>query len=143
MWQVEYQKVFPSLSGGAVWKVWSDVDHWPEWDEDIEYAKLSGPFVAGGELLLKPRGGPKVSIRLSEVQAGLSFTDVTHFPLARMIDVHELQDTPQGLRLKNSIRMEGPLAWLWRKLVAEKVAAGIPRQMEALARYAAGKPDAP
>lgn len=143
MWQVQHEKVFPSLESDAVWKVWSDVDHWREWDEDIEYAKLSGPFVAGGELVLKPKGGPKVRIRLSEVQPGLSFTDVTRFPLARMIDVHELQDTPQGLRLKNSIRMEGPLAWLWRKLVAEKVAAGIPRQMEALARYTAGKADAP
>ena len=69
---------------------------------------------AGGELMLKPRGGPKVRIRLSQVQPGSSFTDVTRFPLARMIDVHELQDTPQGLRLKNTIRMEGPLAWLWR-----------------------------
>jgi hypothetical protein len=105
MWQVQYQKVFPSLNSGAVWKVWSDVDHWREWDEDIEYTKLSGPFVAGGELTLKPKGGPKVRIRLSEV--------------------HPV------------------LAWLWRKLVAEKVAAGIPRQMEALARYTAGKADAP
>jgi hypothetical protein len=139
MWQVEYEKVFSSLRSGAVWNVWSDVDRWHEWDADIEYAKLAGPFVAGGELVLKPKGGPKVRIQLSDVQPGLSFTDVTRFPLARMIDVHELQDTPQGLRLKNSIRMEGPLAWLWRKLVGENVAAGIPRQMEALARYTAAK----
>jgi hypothetical protein len=139
MWQVQYWKVFPSLQGGAVWTVWRDVDHWHEWDADIEYATLSGPFAVGSELVLKPKGGPKVRIRLSEVMPGSSFTDVTRFPLARMIDVHELQDTPQGLKLKNSIRMEGPLAWVWRKLVGENVAAGIPRQMEALARHASAK----
>jgi hypothetical protein len=139
MWQVQYEKIFPSLQSGAVWTVWSDVDHWHEWDADIEYATLSGPFAVGSELVLKPKGGPKVRIQLSDVTPGSSFTDVTRFPLARMVDVHELQDTPQGLKLKNSIRMEGPLAWVWRKLVGETVAAGIPRQMEALARHASAK----
>src|SRR2546429_8315909 len=31
----------------AVWKVWTDVARWPEWDVSKEIAQLDGPFEAG------------------------------------------------------------------------------------------------
>src|SRR5438045_9084389 len=31
----------------AVWKLWTDVARWPEWDVSKEIAQLDGPFEAG------------------------------------------------------------------------------------------------
>ena len=31
----------------AVWKLWTDVARWPEWDVSKEIARLDGPFRAG------------------------------------------------------------------------------------------------
>ena len=31
----------------AVWKVWTDVLRWPEWDLTKEIARMDGPFVLG------------------------------------------------------------------------------------------------
>jgi len=53
-----------------------------------------------------------------------------------MYDIHELEDTPEGLRIINTISVTGLLSFLWVKLVAKKVAASIPKQMDALVNLA-------
>lgn len=136
MWQKSHQQVYPGLTRQSVWAVWVAVDRWAEWDEELQYAKLRGPFATGSSLVLRPKGGPEVRVELTIVRPLAGFTDVTRFPLARMTDVHELEDHPDGLLVRSVIRMEGPLAWLWRRLVGQSVADGAPKQMDALARYA-------
>jgi hypothetical protein len=79
-----------------------------------------------------------VRIELVDVQAPSRFVDVTHFPLARMVDTHELVETEEGLEIRNSLRMEGPLAFVWRKLVGEGVAKSLPEQTARLVEHARG-----
>jgi hypothetical protein len=136
MWQANYEQIFPGLTKEAVWSAWVNVNGWSRWDDDIDFAQIAGPFQEGSEFVLKPKGGPKITIRLASVVPLKSFTDVTRFPLAQMYDVHEMTDTPSGLRIRSTIQVEGPLGWLWRRIVAQGVAAGVPKQMEALARFA-------
>ena len=42
----------------AVWKVWTDVARWPEWDVSKEIAELDGPFEAGTRGWARQRGPP-------------------------------------------------------------------------------------
>lgn len=136
MWQSKYEKIYTGLTKESVWSAWSDVNNWPKWDTDTEFTKITGPFKPGTQFLLKPKGGPKVTITLTEVNQNAGFTDVTRFPLAKMYDTHEMEETPNGLKIRSIIRVEGPLSWLWRRIVAQGVAAGAPKQIEALAKYA-------
>ena len=46
MWSTEHS-VETKAAPEAVWRVWSDVERWPEWNADLERADLSGPFAAG------------------------------------------------------------------------------------------------
>ena len=80
----------------------------------------------------KPKGGPNIRLELTEVKPNYSFVDLTRFPLARMFDLHELLDHGDKLEIKSTIRIEGPLSFLWRKLVAENVAKGLKEQTERL-----------
>ena len=136
MWQVTHHAVFPGLSRDDVWAAWSDIDHWHDWDTDIEYAKAPEGFREGSVFTLKPKGGPRVRITLLRAEPRVGYTDLTHFPLARMFGIHDMADVPGGLRLTITIRVEGLLGGLWRKLVAQKVADEAPAQMRALATYA-------
>lgn len=63
------------------------------------------------------------------------FLDVTNFPLAKMYDNHTFEETPEGLKITNTISVKGLLAFLWVKLVAQNIVnalpADLPKQIEA------------
>jgi hypothetical protein len=136
MWESTYEKTYPGLDKHSVWTLWADVNRWHEWDRDIEWARMSEPFQAGSAFELKPKGGPRVSLRLTRAESLKGYSDLARFPLARMHGIHDMVETAEGLKLTITIRVEGPLAWLWRKIVAEGVAAEVPQQMDALAAFA-------
>ena len=137
MWTQSYSKTVKDLSAAQVWKVWSDVDRWHLWQDDIEYARMNGPFESGGSFKFKPKGGPDLTLELSEVRPNALFVDITRFPLARMVDSHELIERDGGLEIRTTIRMEGPLAFLWRKIVGEDVVKSLPAQTDHLIAQAA------
>jgi hypothetical protein len=129
-WEKNHSVKVSGLTRGQIWRVWKDVNQWHCWDLDIEFARIEGPFEAGNSFQLKPKNGPKVRIKLLKVQPETAFTDVTCFPLAKMFGIHEMQEVGDQLEIRHTVRIEGPLSFLWKKIVAEKVAAGLDEQAQ-------------
>jgi hypothetical protein len=119
---------FEAVRPEQVWKVWSDVNQWHAWQPDIEYARLDGEFATGKTFRFRPKGGPELGIELTEVKPLAGYADLTRFPGARMLDAHEIVDHCDRIEIKNTLTVTGPLGFLWRKLVAEGVAASIEDQ---------------
>lgn len=138
MWSESYSKKVKGLKVDQLWKVWSDVNQWHTWQNDIDYAKLEGEFKTGNRFLFKPKGGPKIKIELIEVEPNKIFTDLTRFPMAKMYGRHEFIDHGDELEIKITISIDGILSFLWRKLVAENVAKGLKEQTENLIQRAEG-----
>jgi hypothetical protein len=136
MWVKTYSKIYQGVKKEDIWRLWSDVNNWPRWDTELEYCKMDASFAAGSHFILKPIKGPKVKIVLSEVINNKKFTDYTKFPGAIMYDSHELEETSNGLCITSTITVKGFLGFLWTKLVAKNVAAGVPKQMDALVELA-------
>ena len=132
MWSKTYSKRVSDLPAEKVWEVWTDINRWHIWQPDIESAELDGEFKAGNTFRLKPKGGSCVSIRILEVEPGHQFTDLTCFPGARMYGCHEFIVHGDGLEIRTTMSIEGFLSFLWRKMVAEKIAHGMAAQTEAL-----------
>ena len=128
MWTRTHSMSFSGVTPAQVWRVWSDVNQWQAWQTDIEYARLEGGFERGQVFKFRPKGGPELGIELTEVTPLKSYTDLTRFPLARMHDSHEIVDYGDRIEIKNTLTVTGPLGFLWRKLVAEGVAASIEDQ---------------
>lgn len=124
------------LEASQIWKIWSDIDRRSQWDIDTEWAKLEGPFVKGATFYFKPKGGPKLSMQITECVPNSCFTDCFKIPFARMYGVHQVEPTESGIKIITSIKVEGALGWLMRKLVAEKVVAELPEQTELLIKLA-------
>ena len=136
MWTRTYSKTFKNLKKETIWQIWTDINNWPKWHGDLEYCKLEGAFVAGNHFMLKPKGVKAFKIALTHIEEGWKFTDCTPFFGAKMYDTHELEETPDGLRLTNTLVVTGPLKFLWIKLVAQNVADSVPHEMEALVELA-------
>lgn len=132
MWSKAYCKKVKGLKAEEVWKVWTDLNLWHTWQSDIEYAKLEGEFKVGNTFLLKPKGGPRVSIEIIQLEPNRKFVDLTRFPGARMYGSHEFLIHGDELEIVTTMSIDGPLSFLWRKLVAEGVANGMKDQTENL-----------
>lgn len=132
MWSKTYSKRVHGVHAETIWKICTDVNQWHTWQADIEYAKLDGDFKVGASFILKPKGGPAVSIEIIKAESGRQFTDLTRFPGARMYGCHEFITHSDELEIRTSVSIEGYLSFLWRKIVAENVANGMAEQTEAL-----------
>lgn len=116
--------------------MFSNVNQWHIWDTGIEYAKMDGVFEKGNHFILKPKGGPKVKIKLIETTPNKSFTDFTKFPLAKMYGTHLFEETQEGLKITTTMKVEGLLSFLWIKLVAKGIVDALPIEMESQIKYA-------
>lgn len=53
-----------------------------------------------------------------------------------MYDTHTLEESPDGVRLKNKLIVKSPFSWVLIFLVARNVARSVPEEMTALIRVA-------
>ena len=129
MWTKSHSIVTKDVTKEQLWKLFANVNQWHTWDEGIEYAKMEGKFEKGNHFMLRPKGGPNVKVELLEIVENKMFLDVTKFPLAKMYDEHLFEETPQGLKITNTITVKGILSFLWVKIVAQKIADALPKEM--------------
>lgn len=136
MWTRSYSKVYQGIKKEDIWKLWIDVNNWHKWDPDIEYGMIDEPFAVGSHFVFKPKGMSEVKLKLVEVEKMRKYTDNFKFFGANLYGTHEMQETPEGLKLTTTIRMSGPLKLIWIKLVAQGIADTLPEQMESLVKLA-------
>lgn len=129
MWTKSHSIVAKDVTKEQIWHLFSDVNNWHTWDDSIEFARMEGRFEAGNHFLLRPKGGPNVKIAIQVAAPHHRFTDLTKFPLAKMTGDHLFEETPDGLRITNTITVTGLLGFLWVKLVAKKIADAMPEEM--------------
>jgi hypothetical protein len=136
MWSATYSITATGIRAQDVWPIWSDISKRPLWDIDTQWASIEGPFTAGAIFYMKPIGGPKLKMTISECIPNQRFTDCYQFILAKLYGIHDMEETPAGLKITTTIKIVGPLHWLLRKIVGEKVVAELPAQTDALIELA-------
>lgn len=129
MWSRTHSIVTKEATKEQMWKLFADVNGWQSWDAGIEYASMQGKFEKGNHFLLKPKGASEVKIELVETIENKKFVDLTRFPLAKMYGEHTFEETPDGLKITTTMKVEGALGFLWRKIVAEDIVDGLPAEM--------------
>lgn len=103
----------------AIFALWADIDHWHEFDEGIEWAKLTTGFTAGGHYTIKPKGGPKVTADILIVEPNKRFADVSHLPGAKLHFDHRISQQNSKTTIEITMTLSGPLAWLWAKILGK------------------------
>ena len=126
MWTRSYCVTTTEITKEQIWKLTTDINKWKKWDDTVEDSLLLGEFRVGNYFLLKPKGGPKVKIKLLEVIENKKFTDLTVFPLAKMYGEHTYEDTSDGLKISVTMTVKGILSFLWVKLVAKGIVDHLP-----------------
>jgi hypothetical protein len=136
MWVKSHSNVYKGVRKEDIWRLWADINNYTQWHDDLDYCKLDGEFAVGNYFMLKPKGAPAVKIEIIELIENRKFTDCTYFWGAKMYDIHELEETQDGLRITSTIQVTGILTYLWVQLVAKNVAKSASNEMEALVKLA-------
>ena len=74
--------------------------------------------------VLKPKGGPKVTFVIETLEPGTEFTDVSSMPGAKLRIRHLVAGGDDGrTRVDIEVSIDGPLGWLWGRILGRGMAA--------------------
>lgn len=125
-----------TASSANIWHIWKDVNNWNTWDHGIEYSTIDGPFAVGTTGRLKPKGGPLVYIKLTQVEPMTMFVDESKLFLAQIIVSHYLTELDGKTQVTHQIEMAGPLAFLFAYLIGRTMKKNLPQEMQAMVKKA-------
>ncbi len=109
----------------AVFALWADVDHWAEYDDGIEWARLADDFRVGGRLTIKPRGVPRTKAEILIVEANRRFVNSSHLLGAKLRFDHTVVNQDNVTIVSVVVTLSGPLSFLWARLVGKGQQADI------------------
>jgi hypothetical protein len=113
----------------AVWKAWTDVARWPEWDVSKEIAQLDGPFEPGTRGWARQRGHLGGSFTITSVDAGRGWVSECPMPLGKVIFDHRLEPAGEGcVRVVKRVEVEGacgPLVLMFVPKMRRDIAASL------------------
>ena len=95
MWECEHIAE-TSASPDEVWRHWSDLAKWPQWNDGIEKMQIDGPFAAGTTFTMTPPGDEPIRMRLTEITHGELFTDEMDGGDFTVRTVHRLEPAADG-----------------------------------------------
>ena len=133
MYEFECEATF-AAEPDAVWKAWTDVARWPDWDVSKELARLDGPFEPGVSGWAKQRGNLGGAFTITEVDAGRRWVSECPMPLGKVVFDHSLEQAAAGrVRVVKRVEFQGGFAPLLR-LFAPKMRRDIDESLTALGR---------
>jgi hypothetical protein len=136
MWSTEHS-IETETSPDAIWRLWSDVASWPDWNDDIERIEISGPFAVGSIISMTPLGQDTVDLRIAEVSEPDLFVDEADFGDAVIRTVHRIDPVGDG-RSRITYRMEitGPAADRIGPQLGPEISADFPQTLAGLVEQA-------
>jgi len=94
-----------------VWRVWSDVDRWPEWNPDMNESRLDGPLKLGATGMINTRSGGKHNVVVTHYEDGRSFElESTALPGTKMAIRATITSNNGGSRITQAFEPRGLLA---------------------------------
>ena len=136
MWRAEHT-IETTATPEAIWRQWSDVEGWPEWNGDIERIELDGPFAAGSRIAMTPVGQEPVELRIAEAVEPEQFVDEADLGEIVVRTIHRVDRLDQG-RARVTYRMEisGPAADTLGPQIGPEISGDFPQVLAALAQRA-------
>jgi uncharacterized protein YndB with AHSA1/START domain len=117
-----------------VWKLWTDVARWPDWDVGKEITRLDGPFEPGVSGWMKQRGYLGGSFTITAVEDGRRWVTECPMPMGKVTFEHLLEPVGDGqVRLIKRAEVQGGFGTLLR-LLAPKLRRDNDESLTALQR---------
>ncbi len=122
----------------AVWAVWTDVEHWPDWTDSMTSVHRldTGEFTVGSSARVKQPGVRAMVWTVTESEPGRSFNWSSRTLGSRMVASHVLVPGPDGrLTAQLSVEQTGPLAGLLGLLAGAQIRRYLEMEADGIKRH--------
>ncbi|HEX9362865.1 MAG TPA: SRPBCC family protein [Candidatus Dormibacteraeota bacterium] len=100
-----------TASPSRVWQVWSDVNHWPDWNPDMNESRLDGPLKLGATGMINTKSGGKHDVVVTHYEDGRSFElESTALPGTKMAIRATIAPSGNGSLITQGFEPRGLLA---------------------------------
>jgi uncharacterized protein YndB with AHSA1/START domain len=138
MWKYEHS-VKTTAAPQALWRHWSDVASWPEWNHGIEKIEIDGPFAVGTTFTMTPPGDDPIKMSIVEIVQGEQFTDEMDAGDFVVRTVHRLEPLEAGRTLVvYRTEITGPAADQVGPQLGPAITEDFPEVLAALVKLAEG-----
>lgn len=131
-----------TASPEQIWKIWTDVTNWKKWDVRIKGAQLKGSFQENVHGFFFPEKGPKAGFTVTSCDPNFSYTFTTRLPLAQIHVRRFLGYNNMKTTFTHEIWVEGPLSWVWWKLIGRNASSGLSQAMKNVKQLAEAEAEA-
>jgi len=136
VWEYEYSTE-TGADAETIWRHWSDMAAWPEWNDGIAKIEVDGPFAVGTTFTMVPPGDEPIRMRLVEIVPGELFTDEMDGGDFAVRTVHRLEPVEGGgTRIVYRTEITGPAAGQVGPEIGPAITADFPDVLAALVRRA-------
>ena len=126
-----------SAAPEKVWRIWSDMSTWGEWNPNVSTMEWQGGFVSGTNGIMNTRAGQHHKMQLVDVQPGKSFALLTAVvPGTRFRFNCRIEPANGKTRVSQTIEVGGPLGPILGGMLGPQVSKDFGALLEALARKA-------
>ncbi len=137
MWAHEHTAE-TATSPEAIWRVLADLDQWATWDTSMEWVRLQGPFQAGSEVVMKPKGQEPITSVIVEATENRVYADRTSMGDVTLQFSHTLEPLASGgTRVIHRLEITGPAADQVGPELGPAITEDFPEAMDALLARAA------
>ena len=135
MTSITSASITSTAAPAAFFAAWADMETWPQWNPDMAWVRLDGPFATGSTGRLKPKAGPPVRFVLTSVIPDREFVDTSILPGARLVFRHDVVPLPGGgCTVSVEVSVHGPLARVWSVALGKGLRASTQPDLARLAR---------
>ena len=127
-----------AASPERVWKIWSDMSTWGDWNPNVSTMDWTGGFVQGSQGIMNTKAGQHHKMTLAEVQPGRFFAlETSVVPLTRFRFNCRVEPRAAGkTRISQMVEVKGPLGPVMQGMLGPQVSKEFGTLLANLARTA-------
>jgi uncharacterized protein YndB with AHSA1/START domain len=111
-----------AASPERVWKIWSDMSTWGDWNPDVATMDWQGGFAQGTEGVMNTRAGQHHKMKLVEVQPGRFFAlETSVVPGTRFRFNCRVEPSGAKTKISQMVEVKGPLGPIMQGMMGPQV----------------------
>lgn len=115
-----------TVKSDVIWKIWTDVSNWKNWDSGLKDATLNGEFKIGNKGKIISQKGPNSKFIITKVNEGISYQFKSKIPFGWLIITRTMENKNGLTFFTHEVEFTGVLKKFFGKQLGIKFKSMLP-----------------